>query len=187
MKLIKIFIIFLFIIVLLLIDLGFVFYQEVNKTELKSFFDGEELEGYSERENIHMQEVKNLVNNLKIVLLVALILLIISLVFLFRYSQKEFWFTLLISSGLTILVVLIFVFMSIINFNWFFTIFHKLFFRSDYWLLNFDSKLIQMFPSKFFFNSGLKWFLYVIADSFIIGVISFFQLRRRFHFLAQKQ
>lgn len=187
LKLIKILVIILIPIVLLLSDLAFVFYQEVNKTELDGFFDGEELDdSYSEKEKLHMQEIKELISILKVILIIAAVLLLLFLVLLFNYSRKEFWFSLLIGSGVTLLLCLIFVVLFLIDFNVFFTAFHKLLFRTDSWLLNSSDKLIQLFPQNFFYLAGIKWLLYIIADSLIIGAISFFQLRKRFHFLARK-
>lgn len=179
LKLIKILIIILLPLVLLLSNLGFVFYNEVNKYEdLKGFFNSEDLIGYSEKEKVHMQEVKDLVNNLKILLIISLVLLISLLSYLFKINKKEFYISLLIGSGLTILICLMFIIFSLIDFNLFFTYFHKLFFRSNNWLLNESDRLIQMFPSNFFYLAGLKLFFFVVIESLIIGLFSWFKIKK---------
>ena len=95
---------------------------------------------YSQREYIHMQDVKFLFDVANYLFFFSII------VFLFTYKS----FSLLFYSRNILLIIVFFIITVVFFFKQLFTLFHKIFFRNDYWLLPPDSSLIMMFPESFF-------------------------------------
>ena len=130
---------------LILIIINLVFLVEINKDKNlnKFFYKGEELSNdYTEKEKIHMEEVKDLVIKGLITILALTILIII-----LKPNSK-----ILETSGyLGILLTGLFIFSSIF-FQTFFHYFHIISFNSTNWLLPIDSKLIQDYPFVYFRN-----------------------------------
>jgi integral membrane protein (TIGR01906 family) len=130
---------------------------------VKYFFFGD-LEGdYSEEERFHMKDVRNLV-------LASLVLMLILIGFVVFAEKRDFLIGGIISFGLLGLFALF----SLIDFSWGFTIFHKIFFTNDYWLLPMDSLLIQMYSADFFYRCVIRIILYTSlfsSLSIIWGII----------------
>ncbi|MCT8975215.1 TIGR01906 family membrane protein [Clostridium sp. CX1] len=132
---------------------------------------------YSEYGQIHFKDVKKIFNSIDLLLIITGFISLIG--FINNIKNKNFHFLKQTSSILIILpIVLLTVFM--INFNAAFTIFHKIFFRNDYWL--FDPKIdpiINILPEKFFYHSAL-----LIVALLIISILS---LRLIYKKLAAKK
>jgi integral membrane protein (TIGR01906 family) len=105
---------------------------------------------FSREDNIHINDVRNLIRSYYI----TLVFLLISLTSIFIYSIKSELFNTnlikrfsLVSIGILISSLII----IYIAFSEAFDIFHELFFRNDYWLLDpTTSNLIKYFPESFF-------------------------------------
>lgn len=116
---------------------------------------------FTEEETLHMIDVKRIIR-------FVFILLIISLVTLFALFKKIKFK--IVSNAL----VLSFVALSIIgtilyfNFDRSFYIFHKIFFRNQYWLLPENDMLIRMFPENFFYDYAITWFVISCFPGFIL-------------------
>tara|TARA_Y100000034_G_scaffold113660_1_gene148925 strand:+ start:2963 stop:3478 length:516 start_codon:yes stop_codon:yes gene_type:complete len=130
---------------LVLTIMNLVFLVEIYKDENlnKFFYKGEELPNeYTEKEKIHMQEVKDLV----VKSLIA-ILALITFIIILKPDSK-----ILETSGhLGLLFTGLFIF-SAIFFQNFFHYFHLISFNSTNWLLPIDSKLIQDYSFTYFRN-----------------------------------
>jgi len=137
---------------LVVIDMGF--YERnsncgENCGNVVKYFFGGDLEGdYSDEERIHMDDVRQLV-------WISWFITLVLIGFAVFASRRDFFIGGLIGFGLILLSLLIFV-----NFDFSFTLFHKIFFRNDYWLLPSDSLLITMFPGEFFYKSSIRIILY---------------------------
>lgn len=60
---------------------------------------------------------------------------------------------------------------AVLDFDWFFTAFHGLFFRSGTWTFAFDSLLIQTFPEPFWATCGVAWaVLTVLGAGALLGL-----------------
>lgn len=121
---------------------------------------------------LHFQEVKaifKVLDNMAYVLSFTILILFIPV-----YKRKGYKF-LKWSFIFLLILPLIFLIPFLINFDKSFTIFHKIFFNNDYWLLNPKTDpVIKIMPQKFFFHcvifiiamlsisSVLLYFLYII-------------------------
>jgi len=123
-------------------------------TEMREYLDGDgELISFSEREKLHLVDVKYLINMAYLVFYFALGVFVLILIFLIAKKNYKLLSKGLIYSGLAVFgVVFLFFILSFLDFNWLFTGFHLVSFDNDLWLLPANSRLIQMFPSEFFFD-----------------------------------
>jgi integral membrane protein (TIGR01906 family) len=122
---------------------------------------------FTMREVIHMKDVKNLVR-LSLILM-ALCSIIFVLILIYTEDKKSF---LKHSSFVSILVILLFITAAFLNFDKVFIIFHKIFFRNDFWLLPENSKLIEMFPEVFFYDFAKLWFFIFVGVNAMIYFVS---------------
>ncbi|MFV0396332.1 MAG: TIGR01906 family membrane protein [Coprobacillaceae bacterium] len=102
---------------------------------------------------IHFEEVKRIFEVIQMLLIVSSISSVICIYQ--RWKQKEYRF-LRLSSILTIVIPSIVGVIAMVNFNQAFIIFHKLFFRNDYWV--FDARtdpIISILPQTFFMHCFL--------------------------------
>ena len=135
---------------------------------LLSYFHGETTisDKFSEREKIHLEDVKNL---LHLTSLLSYIILIISLIVFIKnlhaYGVRRTLDTITYGSEITLIIIALIAFFSLIDFNNLFNYFHKVFFTNNYWLLNENSLLILMYPQEFF-NRALR---VIITRSAIIS------------------
>ncbi|MBU1246106.1 MAG: DUF1461 domain-containing protein, partial [Nanoarchaeota archaeon] len=67
----------------------------------------------------------------------------------------------------------------LINFQFFFTTFHKLLFKTDYWLLESGSKLLQQFPLEFWVQGFRNLFVYIFVESLIISSLGYLIKKRK--------
>jgi len=143
--------------------------------KLIEFVNGEDVVFYNEKEQIHLNDIRLLVQSGRYFILFMNALLLISLIFIIYQDKKEkiklgknithmfkaaFFATI---AGLSFLIALYF-----IDFNWAFTKFHEIFFTNDLWLLNPKTdRLIQLMPLEFFIEFVAKWLSRV---AMILGV-----------------
>jgi len=142
-----------------------------NETKnLLQYFLGAELstEKYSEREVLHMKDVRNLV---WISLSITSILSILLLIGVKKTKQRKKEFIL---GGILTTILVLALIVALFTFSISFPAFHKILFTNNYWLLPADSLLIQMFPERFFIESIKQIILYSFTLSLlsiIIGIL----------------
>lgn len=121
-----------------------------NKAELNTTW-------FSEKDILHMKDVRTLYNvsfNLMIFFIIIFILSTILIVLVYK-NYTMFYITKTFNKTLLAFILLVIVLAGIIsyNFNSFWIKFHQLLFSNDLWLLNPDeSNLIKMVPEKFFIS-----------------------------------
>lgn len=127
---------------------------------------------YNERELRHMADVKTLTQK-AFPTHTVLGLLLLALVGAMIYKGGEarraaLWglvggavLTWVIFVGLTLLVLL--------NFDWFFTRFHLIFFEGDTWLFMVTDSLIRLFPPQFWFDAAFVVGVLTLAQAAIVG------------------
>jgi len=136
---------------------------------------------YSTEGKIHFEEVKAIfifLSNLAYILSFTILTLFIP-----TYKNRKYNFLKLTSIFLLILPIICFI-PFLINFDKSFTIFHKLLFNNDYWLL--DKKkdpIINIMPQSFFFHCAMFIILMLILSSIIFYVI---YIKRRSHHKNKK-
>ncbi|TCT16839.1 integral membrane protein (TIGR01906 family) [Natranaerovirga pectinivora] len=138
-------------------------------------------EVFGEREKLHMEDVQILflqghkIRNYSLILFITIILLSIllkkkMLAILMRWIQY------VIGGFISIIVVLSIIIST--NFNYFFTVFHELFFDNDLWLLDPRTDLlINMVPLQFFINTSLLIGIVFLIMS-IISIILIYSIRK---------
>ena len=121
-----------------------------NKAELNTTW-------FSEKDILHMKDVRTLYNvsfNLMIFFIIIFILSTILIALVYK-NYAMFYITKTFNKTLLAFIILIIVLAGIIsyNFNSFWIKFHQLLFSNDLWLLSPDeSNLIKMVPEKFFIS-----------------------------------
>lgn len=136
---------------------------------------------YNERELRHMEDVKVLTRK-AFPLQVIWGLLLVALVGVMVYQGGEIRravlrgliggavLTWVVFVGLTLLVAL--------NFNWFFTQFHLIFFAGDTWLFSATDTLIRLFPPQFWFDASLLVGLLTLIQAAVLGGGAWFLIRK---------
>lgn len=136
--------------------------------------DGKEEIVFEERERLHMVDVKNLFENGFIIRNISLILLVLSLFLIIKFYPKLLDKLLIIASIVPIIILIIFGIALSIDFNKYFTIFHKILFTNDLWLLNPKTDiLIQMLPLDFFYSISIRILTYFILQLIIVFLLGF--------------
>lgn len=110
---------------------------------------------------IHFEEVKRIFECIQIIMVASGILS--ALYISQQIRQKEYRF-LRLTSIITVVLPLIVGMLAMVNFDQAFIIFHKIFFRNDYWI--FDARtdpVIQILPQAFFMHSFIMIIILVIA------------------------
>ncbi len=129
--------------------------------------DGEEM--YMRQTEIdHMVDVKNLYTGLRIIALGSLIIGVSLVCYQYKRDKKELYITLKTMPYFPIGFIVIVGGAMAIDFSATFTIFHKIFFTNDDWLLRYDDILILLLPQSFWMISGV---LILIGFSATIGLI----------------
>ncbi len=116
---------------------------------------------YNARELRHMADVKRVSTGAIIVLRLSLVLVLgLGLALFLKRWRRELATGLLggvlalVSLGLMVGVT------ALVNFDLFFTLFHRLFFEGDSWLFPYTDSLIQLYPLPFWIEAT-KWWLII--------------------------
>jgi integral membrane protein (TIGR01906 family) len=120
---------------------------------------------FSEREILHLKDVKDLIYKFSILFYILSAISIIFIMYLIYTKQYKIIGNSLVYSGIIIICLSLILFLF--NFNYIFTKFHLIFFRNDLWLLSPESNLIKLFPLNFFRDI----FKRIILNSIIISAI----------------
>jgi integral membrane protein (TIGR01906 family) len=122
---------------------------------------------------IHFEEVKKIFEIVQILLVLSAISSIICVYQ--QVKQKEYRF-LRLTSIITIAIPSIIGILAMINFNQAFIIFHKIFFRNDYWVFNAKTDpIIRILPQTFFMHC----FLLIIAIVLLLSSLCFWYYHRQ--------
>lgn len=134
---------------------------------------------FEEREILHMIDVKALFSKGYIIRNIMMIALIISLGWLVVFQRKVIGKALIITSLWPMALMSVLGILMYIDFNKYFTHFHKIFFTNDLWLLDPDTDiLIQMLPLEFFSSMAYKILLFFVIELLLILIIGII-LRRK--------
>lgn len=118
---------------------------------------------------IHFIDVKNILNSLFFISIIILIILL--LIFYYYYRKKDSTF--LKKCSINCLVIIFFTaIIAYFNFDTSFTIFHKIFFRNDYWIFDeIKDPVIKILPQEFFRNCSIIIILFTILGSVFLYLI----------------
>lgn len=113
----------------------------------------------------HFAEVKNIFLTLYAFIPVTLLLL---LIYLYRNRRMPKYHFLKTSSIFLSVTPILFATGFLLNFNFTFTLFHKIFFRNNYWIFNSQKDpIIRILPEEFFCLCGIIIILLQFLASFI--------------------
>ncbi len=137
-----------------------------------------ETDFFNEKEKIHLNDVKNIIKKLIILLYFSIILIILIFsYFIYKGKYKFILKSLILGLSLTIFIIILFYILVLFDFDKVFTYFHLVSFDNNYWLLNPETdNLIKMFPQEIFFDLARIAILYSLISSLIILVFSIFLL-----------
>ncbi len=118
----------------------------------------------------HMVDVKNLYTTLRVAALISLIIGITLSFVVYKKDKKSLYNT---YKRMYVGPMMFVIFLGVsfmINFNGAFTVFHKLFFTNDDWLLYSTDVLILLLPLNFWMVSGI---IILVLFSLSLGLIHF--------------
>ena len=110
---------------------------------------------FTSREVRHMKDVKSLIMYLKIFYfgLMAVLILLISIVVLRSRNYSDIYINLIYTGVFSLAFMLLMGLISWIKFDFVFSLFHSVFFKSGTWLFNGNDLIIRLFPLQFFIDS----------------------------------
>ena len=150
--------------------------DEVNKvnSEVFGYFllkNDLETNFFNTQEKEHLKDVRTL-------FIIGYILLFISfftlVIFLYFYRQDVFKLF-LISGAVGLFVIAIITFLSLIDFNFLFILFHKTFFKEGTWIFN--SGITQMYTYDLFYDLFLR--ILITSIMLFIALILVFSIKNR--------
>lgn len=124
---------------------------------------------YSKYGQIHFKDVKRIFTTIDILLIATALLSAIGLAL--NMKRKHYYFIKQTSSMLILLPVILLTAITV-NFDNAFVIFHKIFFKNDYW--QFDpaiDPIINLLPQGFFYHSALLIFILIIFSSMSLRIL----------------
>lgn len=124
---------------------------------------------------IHFQEVKTIFEVIQVSMLISGIISIILLIK--RFKEKEYLF-LRLTGIITILIPSILGFLVAIDFDQAFIIFHKLFFRNDFWIFDYRTDpVITILPEIFFMHCFILIVLIIVV--FALLCLIFYRYKQK--------
>ncbi len=124
---------------------------------------------------IHFQEVKTIFEVIQVSMLISGIISIILLIK--RFKEKEYRF-LRLTGIITILIPSILGFLVAIDFDQAFIIFHKLFFRNDFWIFDYQTDpVITIVPETFFMHCFILIVLIIVV--FALLCLIFYRYKQK--------
>lgn len=115
---------------------------------------------FNQREIYHMQDVKDILNRVRIILTLSIISAII---LNYKLNKKQIRASLIKGSIISIIFTFLISVISLLSFGKFFSIFHKIFFKAGTWLFTSTDMLIRLFP--------LEFFLWILLRILLINLI----------------
>lgn len=128
---------------------------------------------YDDREIKHMIDVRELVDRVKVVLLLTAALLLGALVVLARHKENRTLVARGLFNGATLTIGFFVAVGSFaaLGFQTFFTLFHRIFFEGDSWLFNYTDSLIQFYPLPFWYETSLALVGLTVLEAIGVGLI----------------
>ena len=124
---------------------------------------------YSEEGKIHFEEVRDIFIRLRQLFVVCSFIGIIAIYK--NIKEKNINLINYVSLSLFLLPIILFI-PIVFNFEKSFVIFHKIFFRNDYWIFDPDlDPVINILPAEFFLHCGIMILLLIFLSSILLYTI----------------
>lgn len=149
-----------------------------NTAQVMVSKDGQETELFTEREIVHLRDVRDLVQLDYFVQYITLAIVIICGLVLVVGRWKGGWQDLvdgfLWGGILAICLIIVLVLWSLLAFDQLFLLFHIIGFPNDFWILDPSQHyLIMLFPQGFFYEAVLFILGAVLLEALIVGIVAF--------------
>jgi integral membrane protein (TIGR01906 family) len=152
------------------------FNLKVNTAQIVVGKRGEEFNLFNERELVHLQDVRSLIQLDYLVQRGALLLLItcvLVLLFGFRVGWRMLVKGLSWGSLITVGLMVVLALWAFFGFEKLFILFHLVSFPNEYWMLDpAKDYLIKLFSEGFFYDAALLGFGAVILEALLLGGIA---------------
>lgn len=133
------------------------------------FPDGSSM--YNARELHHMRDVKVVTQYAYLAATLGGVAAIVTALYLYRKNPALLRRALFSGAIFTLGIIATIIVIAIINWDFFFTAFHNLFFTSGTWRFEYSDTLIRLFPEQFWFDAALTiGTLTVLGAVIILGV-----------------
>ncbi|MFB0545622.1 MAG: TIGR01906 family membrane protein [Anaerolineae bacterium] len=133
---------------------------------------GEEGPFFSERELVHMVDVKRVMKGAFMahrlcgsVTAVAIVALCLR-----AETRKRVPFYIFLSCSILLFILILMAAIIYLNFDLLFVGFHRVFFEGDSWRFALTDTLIQLFPPQFWVDVSLQWAFLTLAEALILGL-----------------
>ncbi len=147
-----------------------------DSTQVEVSKGGVQFNLFNERELIHLEDVKNLIQRDYWVAKVVFLLMVIcavALIFGFKSGWREpvkglFW-----GSAITLGLMIVLGVWAVVGFEQFFILFHVISFTNQFWMLDpARDYLIRLFPEGFFYDAAMLGYGLVTLSALLIGALS---------------
>jgi integral membrane protein (TIGR01906 family) len=132
---------------------------------------------YSKASQIHFYDVKKIFHLVDILFAISSVICIIGAYFYIKNKSYTFlkWSSYMLLALPSILILAL-----LTNANSAFTIFHKIFFRNDYWILNTKTDpIINIMPQKFFYHAAILIGFIIVLFFIIFRIV--YKIKSSFH------
>ena len=140
--------------------------DDINFLGDLKFPDGSSM--YNARELHHMRDVKVVTQYAYLLTTIGGVAFILAAIFLYRNDPSKLRQALFSGALLTLGIIAAIVVIAILNWDFFFTSFHTVFFASGTWRFEYSDTLIRLFPEQFWFDAAL-----VIGGITVLGAVGF--------------
>lgn len=151
--------------------------------DFKAQIKGQQQEFFSERDKLHMFDVKKLFVQGKLIRNIAFGYCVLFAVMFFykaRDRGRAFSRLLIYTFIAGIIPILLLAILMNIDFYKYFTIFHEIFFNNDLWQLDpAKDRLINMYPEAFFSDTAFRIVFYYIGEIVLLLIFGILGLRYR--------
>jgi len=172
---------------------GIIGYLSGKQPELQVTIEvsGQEWNVYTPTELSHMADVRSIFLTGSLVRWIAFLLCaaLLTIVLVKRDTsfRKRFAKTALLTLLIVFVLGVVAALLTWMDFTTMFTMFHKIFFRNNNWLLPVSSALIQMLPESFFSAAALSSVLRIIAGLGVLTVLLMFLWKKDHRLLLKKR
>ncbi|HEX75921.1 MAG TPA: TIGR01906 family membrane protein [Dehalococcoidia bacterium] len=157
------------------------FNSKVDSAQVAVVKGGEEFDLFNERELVHLQDVKSLIQLDYWVQRGFLAFIVICGFVLLLWLGSRWWILvrgLFWGSLATLALMVVLALWAIFGFEQLFLLFHLVSFSNEFWILNpAKDYLIMLFPESFFYDVALFGFGAMILEALLVGGIAFGTLR----------
>ena len=128
---------------------------------------------FNERELQHMEDVQVVFDGITMAGIVAVVVVVAGLAGLssIRGARHHLPGALVAGSVITIGLLIVLGVYMVLNWNQFFTNFHRVFFEGDTWLFRYTDTLIRLFPMRFWTDVAAVLVGVVVAGSVLVGAV----------------